>query len=170
MNNVAVSLLCRQYELLHFSTGLQFGYDSILALLLDLRPYEILNVLRILILLSNQSLLLLLLHVLMQLREVFLPLDLVQHGRLVNLVMREVLLASEVRLVTRELLVTLHLQVVLLVLLQAQLVHSLLRGFKGLEFPLELKLVLSLSLIKLGLHDLIETLMVTRPLVGGLGH
>jgi hypothetical protein len=73
-------------------------------------------------------------------------------------------------LVTRELLVTLHLQVVLLVLLQAQLVHSLLRGFKGLEFPLELKLVLSLSLIKLGLHDLIETLMVTRPLVGGLGH
>jgi hypothetical protein len=85
--------------------------------------------------------------------------------------MREVLLqASEVRLVTRELLVTLHLQVVFLMLLEAKLVHSLLRGFKGLEFPLELKLVLGLSLIKLGLHDLIETLMITRPLVGGLGY
>lgn len=156
---------------MNFNTGLQFGNYSILALRLDLRPYEILNVLSILILLSNQSLLLLLLHVLLQLREVLLPLDLVQHGRLVDLVVREVLLqASEVRLVTRELLVSLHLQVVFLMLLEAQILHSLFGGLEGLKFPLELKLVLGLSLIKLGLHNLIETLMVTRPMVGGLGH
>jgi len=156
---------------LNFNTGLQFGNYSILALRLDLRPYEILNVLSILILLSNQSLLLLLQHVLLQLREVLLPLDLVQHGRLVDLVVREVLLqASEVRLVTRELLVSLHLQVVFLMLLEAQILHSLFGGLEGLKFPLELKLVLGLSLIKLGLHNLIETLMVTRPMVGGLGH
>ena len=156
---------------MNFNTGLQFGNYSILALRLDLRPYEILNVLSILILLSNQSLLLLLQHVLLQLREVLLPLDLVQHGRLVDLVVREVLLqASEVRLVTRELLVSLHLQVVFLMLLEAQILHSLFGGLEGLKFPLELKLVLGLSLIKLGLHNLIETLMVTRPMVGGLGH
>jgi hypothetical protein len=102
---------------------------------------------------------------------VLLPLDLVQHGRLVDLVVREVLLqASEVRLVARELLVSLHLQVVLLMLLEAQILHSLLRSLEGLEFPLELKLVLGLSLIKLGLHNLIETFMVTRPMMGGLGH
>jgi hypothetical protein len=73
-------------------------------------------------------------------------------------------------LVTRELLVTLHLQLVFIVVLEAKLVYSLLGGLEGLELPLELKLVLVLSLIKLGLHDLIETLMVTRPMLGGLGH
>jgi hypothetical protein len=57
---------------------------------------------------------------------VFLQLDLVKYRGLVDLVVRKVLQASEIRLVALKLLVTLHLHVVLLMLFDAQLLYSLL--------------------------------------------
>jgi hypothetical protein len=57
---------------------------------------------------------------------VVLQLDLVKYWRLVDLVVRKVLQASEIRLVALKLLVTLHLHVVLLMLFDAQLLYSLL--------------------------------------------